>query len=117
MICKSGYPWEVYCASIQGKETWQLRTIVDKHTCSRDYNVRFLTSKWLCKNIHSNVRENPNLKLNDIMEKTREKWNVGINKTLSYRSKTLVVDIVDDSFREQYTRIHEYGHELLSVTP
>ncbi|XP_050920069.1 uncharacterized protein LOC127137673 [Lathyrus oleraceus] len=85
--CKDGCPWKVYCANIKGK------------------------------NIQSNVRESPNLKLSDIMEKTHEKWNVGINKTLAYRAKTLVVDIMDGSFMEQYRGIHNYGHELLRTNP
>ncbi|CAL5201094.1 unnamed protein product [Lathyrus oleraceus] len=115
--CKDGCPWEAYCANIKGQETWQLRTIMDKRTCSRDYKIMFLNSKWLGKKIQSNVRENQNLKLSDIMEKTHEKWNVGINKTLTYRAKTFYVDIVDGSFREQYRRIHDYGHELLKANP
>ncbi|CAK8574720.1 unnamed protein product [Lathyrus sativus] len=39
VICKKGCPWEAYCAKIQDEDTWKLRKIVDKHTCSRDYNV------------------------------------------------------------------------------
>ncbi|XP_058726169.1 uncharacterized protein LOC131597489 [Vicia villosa] len=117
VICKQGCPWESYCARLANKKTWQLRKIVDNHTCSRDYKVRFLNSKWLGKKITSTVRENPDLKLRDIMEKTKQKWNVGINKTLAYRAKSIAVDIVDGSFRDQYTRIHDYGHELLRSNP
>lgn len=116
MKCKDGCPYEAYCANIKGRETWQLRTIVNKHTCSKGYKIRFLNSKWLGKKTQSNVRENPDLKLSDIMEKTHEKWNVGIKKTLTYRAKTLDVEIMDGSFMERYRRIHDYGHELLRET-
>lgn len=34
-----------------------------------------------------------------------------------YRSKAFVVDIVVDSFRQKYRRIHDYGHELLRANP
>lgn len=88
---------------------------MDKHTW--DYKVRFLNSKWLGKKIQNSVRENPSLKLTDIMEKTKQKWNIGINQTLAYIEKSLVIDIVDGSFREKYTRIHDYGHELLRANP
>ncbi|XP_058783844.1 uncharacterized protein LOC131658582 [Vicia villosa] len=117
VICKKGCPWEAYCAKIQDEETWQLRKIVDKHTCSRDFKVNLLNSKWLSSKIQKNVRENPNLRLADIMEKTQQKWNVGINRTLAYRAKTKAIDIVDGSFREQYKRIHDYAHELLRANP
>lgn len=97
--CKDGCPWETYYANIKGQETRQLRIIVDRHTCSMNYKIRFLNSKWLGKKTQSNVRENLNLNLSDIMDKTHKKWNVGINKTLAYRAKALAVDIVDGSFR------------------
>lgn len=90
---------------------------MDRHTCSKDYKIMFLNAKWLGKKIQSNIRENSDLKLSDIMEKTHEKWNVCIKKTLAYRAKTLVVDIVDASFKEQYRRVHNYGHDLLSANP
>lgn len=82
-----------------------------------DYKVRFLNSKWLGKKIQTNVRDNPNLMLIDIMDKTKQKWNVGINKTLAYIAKSPAVDIVDGSFRDKCTRIHDYGHELLRANP
>lgn len=73
--------------------------------------------KSLGEKIKTNVRENPNLKLTNIMEKAHQKWNVGVNKTLLYRAKTLIMDIMEDSFREQYTIIYGYGHELLGENP
>ncbi|XP_058767955.1 uncharacterized protein LOC131641676 [Vicia villosa] len=94
-------------------DTWQLRNIIDNHNRSRDHKVNFLTSKWLSSKIQNNVRENPSLKLPNIMEKTQQKWNVEINKTLVYRAKTMAIDIVDGSFMEQYKRIHDYAHEFL----
>lgn len=51
VICKKGCPGESYYAKLQDKETCKLRKIMDKHTCSRDYKVRFLNSKWLGKKI------------------------------------------------------------------
>lgn len=51
VICKKGCPWESYCAKLPDEDTWKLRKIMDKHTCSRDYKVRFLNCKWLGKNI------------------------------------------------------------------
>lgn len=37
--------------------------------------------------------------------------------TLAYRAKSFAIDIVDGSFREKYTRIHDYGHELWRENP
>ncbi|WJX44619.1 hypothetical protein P8452_31569 [Trifolium repens] len=113
VICKPGCKWAAYCAHIPGQETWQLRKIHDDHKCNREPHVPLLSSNWLSKKLHTNVKENPNLKLLDIMERTQQKWNLKINKTKAYRARSLAFDLVDGSFREQYTRFYDYCHELL----
>lgn len=45
VISKKDCPWESYYEKLQDEETWQMRKIVEKHTCSKDYKVRFLKSK------------------------------------------------------------------------
>jgi aromatic ring hydroxylase len=47
------------------------------------------------------------------MERTQQKWNLKISKTKAYRSRSLAFDLVDESFREQYTRFYDYCHELI----
>lgn len=51
VICNKGCPWESYCEKLPNEDTWQLRKFMHKHTCSRDYKVRFLNSKWFGKEI------------------------------------------------------------------
>jgi hypothetical protein len=116
VICKPGCKWAAYCAHIPGQETWQLRKIHDDHKCNREPHVPLLSSNWLSKKLHTNVKENPNLKLLDIMERTQQKWNLKINKTKTYRARSLAFDLVDESFREQYTWFYDYCHELLRST-
>jgi len=36
-----------------------------------------------------------------------------VNFTKTYRARSKAFDMVDGSFREQYTRLHDYAHELL----
>lgn len=57
------------------------------------------------------------MKLTDIVEKTKQKWNVWINKGLAYIAKSLAIDIVNGSFREKYTRVNDYDHEILREKP
>ncbi|XP_014503139.1 uncharacterized protein LOC106763464 [Vigna radiata var. radiata] len=60
------------------------------------------------------IRENPNMKVVDIRDKVSRKWNVGISRN---RASAMAKDNVDGSFKEQYRRIHDYGHELLRANP
>jgi len=109
--------WKAYCAKIRNEATWQLRQVSPYHTCSRSNKVKFLNSKWLGTKLEPNVRENPTLKIQDIINKSNEKWNIKLTKTKAIRARSLAFDAVDGSFREQYTRMHDYCHELLRSNP
>jgi hypothetical protein len=93
MVCVKGCKWWVYCAKIPNEETWQLRRMYDTHNCKRDYRVKLLNSDWLGKKLHTSVRENPTLKLTDIMAKTQHKWNLKINKTKAYKTKAYLTGL------------------------
>ncbi|WVZ01023.1 hypothetical protein V8G54_027092 [Vigna mungo] len=45
MGAKGKCPWMTYCAYMEAIHTWQLRTIVDNHSCSREHRVRLLNAK------------------------------------------------------------------------
>ena len=114
---KGKCPWTAYCGYMKAIKTWQLRRIVDNHTCSREFNLRVLSSKWLGKKLEKTVRENPRVKGIEIREKISRKWNVGISKCMAYRAKAIAAQNVEGSFKEQYKRIYDYAHELLARNP
>lgn len=115
--CKDGCPWVALCSKIPEEDTWQLRKLDDNHTCGHEFSIRFLNSEWLGKKLMPNVRENPNIKLTTISNKAHEKWNVKVSRMKAYRARKKDIDMVDGSFREQYRRLHDYGHEILRSNP
>lgn len=104
---------QMHCVKIPGEKTWQLRRIKGKHTCNREYKLRIMNSDWLGDKLHSRVKENPNLQLKTIVTRAHEKWNMGVCWSKAYRARGKAIDLVDGSFREQYTRIYDYAHDLL----
>ena len=73
VICKEGCEWEVYFAKLLNEETWKIRKLIDNHNCSKEYNVRMLSTKWLSKRIQNALKNNPRLKVRDIKEKALRK--------------------------------------------
>ena len=89
MICKGNKgncEWEAYCAKILDEETWQLRK-VSKHNCSREYKIRMMNSKWLGPKLHNRVKENPNLKLKNIIDRAQTKWGINVGPSKAYRAR------------------------------
>ncbi|WVZ24993.1 hypothetical protein V8G54_003537 [Vigna mungo] len=109
--------WYAYCAFRIDVNAWQLRKVVDTHSCSRDFNVKLMTSKWLSERMEKSVRENPTMKVMDIRDKVTRKWNVGISRNMAFRARAMAKDKIEGSFHEQYRRLYDYGHELLKINP
>jgi len=114
---KGKCPWTAYCGYMKAIKIWQLQKIVDNHTCSREFNLRVLSSKWLSKKLEKIVRENPRVKGTEIREKISRKWNVGISRCMAYRAKAIAAKNVEGSFKEQYKKIYDYAYELLARNP
>ncbi|XP_052732460.1 uncharacterized protein LOC128196251 isoform X1 [Vigna angularis] len=111
---KGKCPWKLYCAYMKAVQTWQLRTMLDNHTCNREFNLKLIDAKWLSKKLEKTVRENPTVKGVDIREKIQRKWNIGISRCMAYRAKNIATKHIDGSFKEQYKRLYDYAHELVA---
>ncbi|WVY90140.1 hypothetical protein V8G54_035654 [Vigna mungo] len=109
--------WYAYYAFRSDVNAWQLRKVFDTQSCSRDFNVKLMTSKWLSQRMEKTVRENPTMKVMDIRDKVTRKWNVGISRNMAFRARAMAKDNVEGSFNEQFRRLYDYGHELLKTNP
>ncbi|WVZ03648.1 hypothetical protein V8G54_024454 [Vigna mungo] len=110
-------PWRLYFGYMKAVKTWQLRRMLDSHTCSREFNLKLIDSKWLSKKIEKTIRDNPTVKGVDIREKVQRKYNIGISRCMAYRAKNMAREQIDGSFKEQYKRLYDYAHELLAKNP
>jgi len=96
--------WIAYYAYVPILKTWQLRKIVDKHTCSREFNNRLINAKWLSGRIEKTVRENPTVKAMHIREKGLRKWNVSISRAMSFRARSMAINSQHSDMRLKVIR-------------
>ncbi|RYR34784.1 hypothetical protein Ahy_A10g049804 [Arachis hypogaea] len=90
-VCSGECPFWLYAAKIGYEDTWQFRSMNLNHTC----RVRILHSKWLGMAFKKKVESNLKVKIKELVSKAKKKG----------------------TFREQYKRIYDYGHELLRENP
>ncbi|XP_017431909.1 uncharacterized protein LOC108339281 [Vigna angularis] len=96
---------------------WELRKIIDKHTCSRDFNIRLMTSKWLSGSLEKTIKENPNIDLYNLQNKVSKKWNIGVSRSTMCRAKAMAFKQIEGDIKEQYKRLYDYANELLRSNP
>ena len=73
---------------------------MNKHTYSKEFKVKNLTSKWLSKIIEHNVNQNPKMELKDIMDDAHTTQNTSMSKAKAYRAKKYALSEVESSFRD-----------------
>ena len=102
-----------FCAYLVSCNTWQLRKIVDVHTCSKEFNIKIINLKWLSDSLGTSLQENSDLKINDIRVKAVMKWNTNVSVSMARRARVKASILVEGSFKDQFRRIYDYAHELL----
>ncbi|XP_014491068.1 uncharacterized protein LOC106753729 [Vigna radiata var. radiata] len=102
---------------MEGCSTWQLRKVVDNHSCSRQFNIKMMNAKWLSETLYNSLQQNLNLKINEIHSKALRKWNTNVTLSKVRRAKIMASEKLESSFQNQFKRIHDYAHELLKCNP
>ncbi|WVY96917.1 hypothetical protein V8G54_029068 [Vigna mungo] len=118
------YKWEVGTYFLEKREftkairTYELsngRNLKFIKNDRKRVSVKCLGGNGKCKRqrMEKIAKENPNMKVMDIRDKVSRKWNVGISRNMAFRERAMAKDNVEGSFKEQFRRIYDYGHELL----
>ncbi|XP_014506569.1 uncharacterized protein LOC106766349 [Vigna radiata var. radiata] len=76
-----------------------------------------MNAKWWSETLDTILLENPNLKINEIRSKSLRKWNTNVTLSKARRAKLMASCKVEGSFKDQFTRIYDYAHELLRCNP
>ncbi|RYR00225.1 hypothetical protein Ahy_B07g088330 [Arachis hypogaea] len=63
------------------------------------------------------VESNPKVKTRELVSKAQKKWNLTVTKSLATKTKQIALDQIQETFREQYKRIYDYGQELMRANP
>ncbi|WVZ20267.1 hypothetical protein V8G54_007589 [Vigna mungo] len=110
-------PWYAYCAYRSSQSTWQLRKIIDRHTCSREFNIGLITSKWLSGKLEKSMKGNPDINLKNLHTKFCQKWNIVVSRSTTTKAKAMAITNIEGCFKQQYERLYDYAHEILRSNP
>ncbi|XP_016192168.1 uncharacterized protein LOC107633047 [Arachis ipaensis] len=117
-VCKSeDCPWVVYCACNKQDGSWQIRTLVDNHTCPRRRKNRAATQTWTLSKLVPKLRKHPTMKHREVYDWFVRKCNVYLNSTCITRALKAARKIVEGDEIAQYGLVWDYANELLTSNP
>jgi hypothetical protein len=81
---------------MKGEETFQVRYLNTKHSCTRQYKNNIITSTWIANKLLDKFRIQPNFLIKALYENVKDNWNVDVTTRKLYRTR-----------RKAYSKIFE----------
>nr|XP_029147796.1 protein bfr2-like [Arachis hypogaea] len=99
-VCQEGCPFWLYAAKMSEEETWQLRSVILKHTCGQSHRVGILHTGWLSKAFRKKVEGNLKVKIKDLVNKAQRKWNLTVTTSMAARSRQAALDEIQGAYQK-----------------
>jgi hypothetical protein len=109
VVCKdSNCKYRVYGRQLKNEQTFLLVSIRPKHTCTRRYQNHMVTSTWIAEWCMDSFMEQPNMPIDVLRKKVKNKWNVDVHVSSLYRARKKARESIYGKLDEQYHRLWDY---------
>ncbi|KAL3833413.1 hypothetical protein ACJIZ3_008149 [Penstemon smallii] len=114
--CKCGYV--VYASYVsQVDKTFQVKSIKNQHTCTREPRSKHCTSKFLAKKYQHHIRSNPEWPVYSMQEIMQMENQTLLSISKMYRAKIHATKLINGSECEQYAKLWDYCEEIKRTNP
>lgn len=91
--------WEIFCTWSQVNESFQIKTFVSEHTCSRGFKNKQANRKWVVKKLEDKIRSQPSLSHREAFDFLKQEFGVHIDETKIFRAMKKARELVKESER------------------
>ncbi|CAL5209006.1 unnamed protein product [Lathyrus oleraceus] len=92
--CMDGCKFYMRIYKRVGNEFWQVRSLVDEHTCHKTAHNRQAKTTWLAKKFAHILRYNPNMKPMELIPEAVDSWGVRLSHDQAYKAKRRAMDLI-----------------------
>ncbi|GJV78097.1 RNA-directed DNA polymerase, eukaryota, reverse transcriptase zinc-binding domain protein [Tanacetum coccineum] len=111
-------PFNMRAVKMRDENTVHIRSLKDKHTCTRQYYLgSLITSKWIAQRFEDKLRMNPDMKVVDLQEYVMKKYRVKVSHHQCNRAKRMALYQLKQNVSTQYDRLVDYCYELKRSNP
>ncbi|GJT45975.1 multidrug resistance-associated protein 5 [Tanacetum coccineum] len=106
--------WRCYARWMTDEKTFQCISLVDEHTCVRNFNFGALVNyKWIAKIFGNKIRANPDIRLCDIVVLVMKKYKCKVSLNQCTNAKKYALTEYEKSIGEHYFMLRSYGKAIL----
>ncbi|KAK8715879.1 hypothetical protein V6N13_043205 [Hibiscus sabdariffa] len=120
-ICKEGCPWKLWVAPMNPKgskdQTWQIKTTMNCHTCSKSVSNSNSTSKWMANYYIGKFMSEPNYTLRSLRHDVLHEFGTLVSPGKCSRARDVALEMIEGNHKAPYGIIYDYLQELRSTNP
>jgi hypothetical protein len=110
-------PWYIYASRLPDGRSFKIKKYVKDHTCGKSHTVKQMDAKWIGTEYEHFFRSEKDWRVKSLRDTVLRDTQVGISLTKAYRAKRYAVQKIGGDYHEQYRRIQDYAHTVLSANP
>ncbi|KAK8626053.1 hypothetical protein V6N13_133705 [Hibiscus sabdariffa] len=117
-VCKDGCPWKLWALKTDSEtENFQIKTFNDVYTCSKVMKNKNITSKFLAKTYLHMWQRDRNFLDKLLRQEAEEDFVANIPRRKCLRARRYAMEILDGSYKEQFSKMYDYLGELRETNP
>ena len=117
VVCATDCSFYIWCSKDKDSENCTIKTLVDEHKCTKPYNNKLATVKHLNELYGERIRKNPQWKVKEMAEAIKKELEIEVSRIKIIRLRKLALEGVHDSLKDHYSRLRDFGHEVLKSNP
>ncbi|KAK8669744.1 hypothetical protein V6N13_107168 [Hibiscus sabdariffa] len=116
VICKPGCPWALWASrsnpSVAEELTWQIKTLKNEHSCSKDYGKLNMLSRTIVEKYLHFFTSDRNFSVHSLHEAVKKVFISPVHQSKLYRTRDIAIGIIEGNHKHQSSRIYDYLGEL-----
>ena len=110
--------FHLWASYMQSEVSFQIKTLVDEHTCSRAFGHGYLINcNWIASVYGKSIIRNPGIKLTEIQEKVLRKYKINVSANQCKRAKIKALNGLEISLQAHYAKLWAYANEIIRTNP
>ncbi|CAI9302392.1 unnamed protein product [Lactuca saligna] len=111
-------PFNVRASWMNTERSFQIKKLVDKHKCVRNYrNTNLMGPTWLGNKFLKELIRKPNLKCKEMQVIIQSRFHCNVSWSKCYRAKCRAMSLIQGRLSDHYAKVWDFGGELLRSNP
>lgn len=93
VVCDSDCSFYIWCRKDKNSDNCTIKTLTDEHLCTKPYNNKLVTVKYLTELYGERLRKNPQWKVKEMAETIKQELENGVLRIKIIRVKKMALEV------------------------